>query len=174
VARTSDDPAEMRPALQRAIWAIDKDVPTTDVATMDQIVWQSGSVQRYEAILLGAFGGLGLLLAVVGIYGVISYNVSQRTHEIGVRIALGAHRSNILRMVISEGMVLAAIGIVVGVGGALALGRFMQSMLFEIKPTDPATFVGVALALTLVALAACFIPARRATRVDPVSTMRCE
>ena len=111
---------------------------------------------------------------MVGIYGVISYNVSQRTHEIGVRIALGAHRSNILRMVISEGMVLAAIGIVVGVGGALALGRFMQSMLFEIKPTDPATFVGVALALTLVALAACFIPARRATRVDPVSTMRCE
>jgi putative ABC transport system permease protein len=174
VARTSDDPAEMRPALQRAIWAIDKDVPITDVATMDRIVWQSGSVQRYEAILLGAFGGLGLLLAMVGIYGVISYNVSQRTHEIGVRIALGAHRSNILRMVISEGMVLAAIGIAVGVGGALALGRFMQSMLFEIKPTDPATFVGVALALTLVALAACFIPARRATRVDPVSAMRCE
>jgi putative ABC transport system permease protein len=174
IARTSENPAEMTQALQRAIWAIDKDAPITDVATMDQIVWQSDSLPRYQAILLAAFGGLGLLLAMVGIYGVISYGVSQRTHEIGVRIALGAHRSDVLRMVIGEGMLLAALGIVVGVAGSLALGRFMQSMLFEIKPTDPATFAGVAIGLTLAALAACCIPARRAMGVDPMAALRHE
>jgi putative ABC transport system permease protein len=174
LTRTSDNPAEMTPALQRAIWAVDNDVPLTDLATMDQIVRQSAAEPRYQTLLLTAFGGVGLLLAMVGVYGVISYGVSQRSQEIGVRMALGAQRSNILRMVIGEGMLLVLIGIIAGIAGALALGRFLQSMLFEIKPTDPATFVGVGVALALAALAACYIPARRAMRVDPVAAMRWE
>ena len=141
---------------------------------MDQIVLESVAEPRFQAILLGSFGALGLLLAMVGIYGVISFNVTQRTHEIGVRLALGAQPANVLRMVIREGMLLAAGGITIGIAGALALGRVLQSLLFEIKPTDPVTFIGVAVALGLVALAACCVPARRAMRVDPMVALRYE
>ena len=117
---------------------------------------------------------MALLLAMVGLFGVISYGVSQRTREIGVRIALGAHRGSILMMVIGEGILLAFAGIAAGVMGAIALGRFVQSLLFEVKPTDPATFVGVAIALLVVAMAACYVPARRAMRVDPMVALRHE
>jgi putative ABC transport system permease protein len=161
-------------ALQQAIWSVDKDTPITAVATMDQIVAESVAAPRYQTMLLAAFGALGLLLAMVGIYGVISHGVSQRTHEIGVRMALGAARGDVLRMVMREGMLLALGGIVVGVAGALGLTRFLQSLLFEVKPTDPATFVGVAVALMLVAMAACYVPARRAMRVDPMVALRHE
>jgi predicted permease len=174
IARTSENPAVMIPALRRAIWSVDKDAPITDVQTMDQIVSSSVAEQRYQTLLLGSFGALGLILAMVGIYGVISYGVTQRTREIGVRMALGAQPANVLRMVIREGMVLAGGGILVGIGGALALGRVLQSLLFEIKPSDPATFVGVSIALALVALGACYIPARRAMRVDPMAALRYE
>ena len=174
IARTSADPMVMVPSLRRAIWSEDKDAPITDVETMDQIVASDVAEPRFQAILLGSFGALGLLLAMVGIYGVISYGVTQRTHEIGVRMALGAQPATVLRMVIREGMLLAAGGIIIGIGGALALGRVLQSLLFEIKPTDPATFVGVAVVLALVALAACYIPARRAMRVDPMVALRYE
>ncbi|HLW82305.1 MAG TPA: ABC transporter permease [Candidatus Acidoferrales bacterium] len=174
IARTSANPAVMIPALRRAIWSEDKDAPITDVQTMEQIVSSSVAEQRYQTLLLGSFGGLGLILAMVGIYGVISYGVTQRTREIGVRMALGAQPANVLRMVIREGMFLAGGGILVGIGGALALGRVLQSLLFEIKPSDPATFVGVSIALGLVALAACYIPARRAMRVDPMVALRYE
>jgi ABC-type antimicrobial peptide transport system permease subunit len=125
-------------------------------------------------VLLSAFGGLGLILAMIGIYGVISFSVTQRTREIGVRMALGAQPGNVLRMVIREGMLLAGGGIIVGVGGGLALTRFMRSLLFEVKPTDPATFVGVAAVLVIVALAACWIPARRAMRIEPMEALRYE
>ena len=174
VARTGANPAAMIPALRQAIWSVDKNAPITDVYTMDQIVSDSVAEPRYQAVLLGSFGALGLILAMVGIYGVISYSVTQRTREIGVRMALGAQPESVLRMVLREGMFLAAAGIAVGIGGALALGRVLQSLLFEIKPTDSATFVGVAVALTLVALAACYIPARRAMRVDPMVALRYE
>lgn len=172
IARTSQSPEAMVPALQRAIWSVDKNTPITDLATMDQLVARSVATPKYQTMLLAAFGGLGLLLAMVGVYGVISYGVSQRTHEIGVRVALGATPGNVLAMVMREGMLLTLMGTVVGVGGALALGRSLQSMLFEVKPTDPTTFVGVSAGMALVALAACYVPARRAMRVDPIVALR--
>ena len=174
IARTQGNPAIMIPALRRAIWSVDKNAPINDVYTMDQIVSDSVAEPRYQAVLLGSFGALGLILAMVGIYGVISYSVTQRTREIGVRMALGAQPATVLRMVLREGMFLASAGIIVGIAGALALGRVLQSLLFEIKPTDPVTFIGVSIALALVAFAACYIPARRAMRVDPMVALRCE
>ena len=174
LVRTGEDPVALTPALQRAIWLIDKNAPLTAAATMGEIVTASLGAPRYQTILLATFGGLGLLLAMVGTYGVISYGVSQRTHEIGVRMALGASRSDILRLVMREGMLLATMGVVVGIAGALALTRFLTSLLFGVKPTDPATFVGVALALLLAAMAACYVPARRAMRVDPMVALRHE
>lgn len=174
VVRTAQDPAAAAPALEKAVWAVDKNIPIRDLDTMDQVVAVSVADPRFEAILLGAFGGLGLVLAMVGVYGVISYGVSQRTREIGVRMALGAARRDVLRMVMREAMLLALAGIVAGVAGALALTRFLGSLLFEVKPTDPVTFVGVAVALMVVAMAACYVPARRAMRVDPMVALRHE
>lgn len=174
IARTTADPTAVAPALRRAIWSADKTAPITDMLTMDQIVADSVAAPRFQTILLGAFGALGLVLAMVGIYGVISYSVSQRTREFGVRMALGAQPESILRMVIREGMLLVLAGVAVGVAGALALERVLQSLLFEVKPTDPATFIGVVIALGLVALAACWFPARKAMRVTPMEALRYE
>jgi putative ABC transport system permease protein len=174
IVRSTAGPMGVVPEIKRAIWAVDKSAPITDLATMDQIVAQSVAEPRFQMLLLGSFGALGLTLAIVGIYGVISYGVSQRTPEIGVRMALGASRAALLRMVIREGMLLAGGGIVLGLGGALALTRFLRSLLFEIKPADPATFTGVAILLAVTALAACWIPARRAMKVDPIQALRYE
>ena len=174
IARTTADPAIMIPALRQAIWSVDKNSPITDVKTMDKLVAESVADQHFQAVLLSSFGALGLILAMVGIYGVISFSVTQRTHEIGVRMALGAQPGNVLSMMIREGMVLAGFGIVIGIGGALALTRFLRSLLFEIKPTDPATFVSVAILLAIVAVAACWIPARRAMKIEPMEALRYE
>lgn len=174
VARTSSDPVVMGMALRRAIWSVDKNAPITDLMTLDQVVAVSVSDSRYQAMLLSAFGALGLILATVGIYGIISYVVTQRTREFGVRMALGAQPGNILRMMVREGMALVAVGITLGVVGALAFTRILGSLLFEIKPTDPVTFVCVAVSLAFVAMAACYIPARRAMRVDPMVALRYE
>jgi putative ABC transport system permease protein len=174
IARTSANPMAMVPAIERVVRSVDGDAPITNIETVDQIIANSAAEPRFQTALLGSFGVLGLLLAMIGIYGVISYSVVQRTHEIGVRMALGAGRDDVMRMILGEGMFLAFVGIVIGVGGALALTRFLRSLLFEIKPNDPATFVGVAILLMLVALAACYIPARRAMRVDPMVALRYE
>jgi predicted permease len=174
IARTSENPAVMIPALRQVVWSVDKSAPITEVQTMDQIVSDSVAEPRFQTLLLGSFGALGLILAMVGIYGVISYGVTQRTREIGVRMALGAQPRHVLRMVVREGMALAGAGIIAGIGGALALTHYLRSVLFEIKSTDPATFTAVAVALLLIALAACYIPARKAMRVDPTVALRHE
>jgi putative ABC transport system permease protein len=174
LARTTVDPTTIVPAMERVVRSVDPEAPITHIETVDQIIAQSAAQPKFQTVLLGSFAILGLLLAVIGTYGVASYSAVQRTHEIGVRMAMGANSSDILRMVLGEGLLLAVIGIAIGVAGALALTRFLRSMLFEIKPTDPATFIGVAILLALVALAACYIPARRAMNVDPIIALRYE
>ena len=172
--RTKGDPLAMVSAIQERIWSIDKDQPVTDVRSMDQLVAESNAAPRFQTLLLGIFGGLGLVLAVIGIYGVISYSVSQRTREMGIRLALGAKPAEVLRLILGQGLKLALAGVVVGVIASLAVTRLMSSLLFGVSATDPLTFVGVAVALTLAAVAACYIPARRATRVDPLVALRYE
>ncbi|MGH9732124.1 MAG: ADOP family duplicated permease [Candidatus Acidiferrales bacterium] len=174
IIRTAADPMNIASAAREQVWAVDKNAPITDLLTLDQIVYVQEATPRFHAVLLGSFGVLGLLLALIGIYGVVSFSVGQRTHEIGIRMALGAQRTDVMRMVLRESMLLAAIGIVTGVAGALALTRYLRSLLFEIKPTDPVTFISVAILLAMVAFAACYIPARRAMRVDPMVALRHE
>ncbi|MFZ0334921.1 MAG: FtsX-like permease family protein, partial [Candidatus Acidiferrales bacterium] len=144
------------------------------VQTLDEVLANSMAARRLSMILLGAFAALALALASVGIYGVISYLVGQRTHEIGVRMALGAQQSDVLRLILGEGGRMALVGVVIGVAAALGLTRLMKGMLFGVSASDPLTFMGVAIVLIVVALAACYIPARRAMRVDPMVALRYE
>ena len=174
VYRTKGDPLAMVSAIQEQIWGIDKDRPVTAVKTLDQQMDEDNATPRSQSFLLGTFAALGFVLAVVGVYGVMSYVVTQQTREIGIRMALGADPGKILRLVIAHGLKLTLAGVAVGIGTSLALTRFMRSLLFGVSATDPLTFAGVALLLTLVALAACFIPARRAMRVDPLVALRYE
>jgi ABC-type antimicrobial peptide transport system permease subunit len=160
--------------VKRQIWSADSQIPVSDVHTMDELMAVSLAQQRFNMLLLGLFAALALILAAVGIYSAMAYSVSQRTHEIGIRTALGAQRWDVLRLVMKDGAKIALIGIASGIAGALALTRLMTSLLFEVKPTDPATFTGVAILLAFVALAACYIPARRAMRVDPMVALRYE
>jgi len=172
--RTRANPAALVSAAQDQIWALDKSQPIGEMKTLQQRLNASVASPRFQSFLLGAFGALGLLLAVVGIYGVISYSVTQRTHEIGIRMALGAEPARVMRLILSHGLKLATIGVVVGIGTSLALTRLMSSLLFGVSATDPVTFTGVAILLGLVSLAACYIPARRAMRVDPMIALRYE
>ena len=141
---------------------------------MDQLLSSSIVQPRFYTSLLVAFGLVGLALAAVGVFGLVSYSVTQRTHEIGIRVALGAQRGDILYLVIGLGLRLTLIGVVSGIAGALGLTRFLSSLLYGVKPTDPATYGFVAAILVVIALLACYIPARRATRVDPMVALRCE
>ncbi|HUJ30335.1 MAG TPA: ABC transporter permease [Candidatus Acidoferrum sp.] len=172
--RTAANPLAVAKTVREQVGVVDNDALIEDLRTMDSVVSERVAEPRFRTVLLSAFGGLGLLLAIIGVYGLISFGVVQRTHEIGVRMAFGAQPGNILGMLIWEGILLTAAGILIGVGGALALTRFLESLLFEIRPTDPATFVGVALALMLVALAACYVPVRRAMRIEPMEALRYE
>src|SRR5271169_6102323 len=171
-ARTARDPGTIGDAIRREVQAVDPDVPVYAVRSMDEVVSRSMAERRFALEILGFFGIIALLLASVGIYGVMAYTFSQRTHEIGIRIALGAQRQHILRMALGEGMVLVALGLAAGLVGALLLTQFLRSMLYAVKPTDPATFIAIAALLTAVALLACYIPAHRATRVDPLVALR--
>jgi len=141
---------------------------------LDQLVSSTVTQPRFYAFLFGLFGVIGLLLTITGIYGVISYTVAQRTQEIGIRMALGAQTSNVMRLVIGEVLILALIGVVIGAGVAFGLTRFMQTLLFGVTPTDPMTFIGLSVLSVIVALLACGLPARRATKVDPIIALRYE
>jgi putative ABC transport system permease protein len=174
VVRTKIDPMSVSSSVRKAIWSIDKDLPFTQVRTMDQRLSQSFSERRFHMFLLGAFAGLALVLSVVGIYGVMSYTVTQRTREIGIRIALGAERNHVLRLVLRHGLTLTFIGVGSGLAGAFALTRFLASLLYGVHPTDAVTFTVVAVVLIAVAILACYIPARRATKVDPMVALRYE
>ncbi|MHB8540943.1 MAG: ABC transporter permease [Candidatus Acidiferrales bacterium] len=172
--RARANPEALISAAQSQVWALDKSQPISRVQTMRQRVAISVSSLRFQTMLLGIFGALGLLLAMVGIYGVISYSVTQRVHEIGIRMALGAEPAQVMRLILAQGLKLAFAGVVIGVIASLALTRLMSSLLFGVSATDPLTFAGVAILLTIVALLACYVPARRAMRVDPMVALRYE
>jgi putative ABC transport system permease protein len=172
--RTNGDAMNFSNAVRGAIWSVDKDQPVWKVRTLEWLLQRSLGPQRFLAQLLGAFSALALALAAVGIYGVMSYAVTQRTHEIGVRAALGATGADILRLMLKQGLALALIGLAIGLLAAVGLTRLMKGLLFGVSVTDPLTFTLIAGLLTLVALLACYIPARRATKVDPMIALRCE
>ncbi len=174
VIRTPGDPASLTAAVRREVQAIDPDQPIAAVRTMEEWVDTSVATSRYRTALLGVLALVALVLASTGIYGVMSYSVTQRTHEIGVRMALGARRFDVVKLVIRQGMGLVIIGVALGIGGAFALTRVMASLLFGVTAKDPATFVVVGVVLALVAFVACYIPARRATKVDPLVALRYE
>jgi putative ABC transport system permease protein len=175
VVRTqAGDPANLAPAVRRELAAIDKDQPIHSFRLMEASVAEWLTPQRFSTLLLAAFAGLAATLAAVGIYGVMSYAVTQRTHEIGIRMALGAGRGHVLRMVVGQGMLLALAGLGLGLLGALALTRLMSSLLYEVSATDPLAFAAAASLLAAIALLACLVPARRATKVDPMVALRYE
>ena len=172
--RTSSDPASLAAAVRSEIAALDPQVPVSAVATMDEVVSASVENQRFGALLFLLFGAIALLLTAVGIYGVISYGVAQRTHEIGIRLALGAGRQQVLGMIVGEAMRPALLGAALGLCAAFGLTRLLTRLLYNVKPTDPPVFTAVLLLLIGVALLASYIPARRATRVDPMVALRYE
>jgi ABC-type antimicrobial peptide transport system permease subunit len=174
VVRTRGDAATLAPAVRRAIWSVDKDQPIKRVATMDSLLAATAAERRFALILFEAFGLVALVLAAIGLYGVLSGSVTERTREIGIRLALGAQTSAVLKLVLWQGLKLSAIGIGLGLLGALALTRLLQSLLYGISATDPLTFTAIALLLLSVALLACWLPARRATKVDPMIALRYE
>jgi len=174
VVRTASDPVSMVPAIRSQVLSVDKDQPVSDIMTMEQRVAKSVAAKRFVMSLLGAFSILALGLAAVGIYGIMAYLVTQRTQEIGVRMALGAQKRDVLRLIVGKGMALAVIGTAIGLIASLALTRLMRSLLFEVTPTDWLTFVMVSVVLLTVALLASYIPARRATKVDPLVALRYE
>ncbi len=174
IIRTTADPLNLTAAVRRQVQGMDPNQPVYNVSTMEQTLDQSLVTQRLSMTLLAFLASLALILAAVGIYGVMSYTVTQRSHEIGIRMAIGAQPRDVFKMVIGRGMMLALIGVAFGLVGAFSLTRLMKSMLFAVEPTDPVTFVGIAVLLTSVALVACYVPGRRATKVDPLVALRYE
>jgi putative ABC transport system permease protein len=171
--RTSGDPLQLSAAARQQVKVLDKDQPVT-ITTMDEIFSQSVANQRFNTLLLGAFASLALILAMVGVFGVINYSVVQRTHELGIRIALGAQRADVFKVVIGDGLLLAILGVALGSAGAYAVTRLLRGLLFGVSPTDALTFAIVSVLVLGVALFACYLPGRRATKVDPLEALRYE
>ena len=174
VIRSQGDPAKLTKAIQAEIHALDRNIPISDVKTMEDYVSESVAAPRFNMILLAGFAALALVLAALGVFGVVSYSVAQRTQEVGIRRALGAEAGNVMRLVLAHGMSLTAAGVALGLAGAFGLTRFVESLLFDIAPTDPVTFSSVAVLLSVVAFVASYLPARRAARVDPMVALRHE
>jgi putative ABC transport system permease protein len=174
LVRATHDPTALAGMLRRVLLDLDPDLAAGGIATLDQRVAEAVEDSRENAILIGALGLLALILAATGLYAVMSYGVAQRTREIGVRMALGAGRGEVVRLVVRQGMLLVLIGDIAGIAAAAGLGRFLSSLLYQVKPVDVATFAGVSAVLAIVALAAILAPALRATRVDPLVALRHE
>ena len=172
VVRSANDPSAVAAAVRQELRLVDSQLPIYDVKTMDQVLYTVTARPRFVTFLLVVFAGVAVLLAAIGIYGIMSYTVAQGTREIGIRSALGAQRRDLLRMVLSKGLKLTLIGIVLGVAGALT--RLMSNLLFGVSATDPLTFASVTVLLVIVALVASYIPARRATKIDPLVALRYE
>jgi putative ABC transport system permease protein len=175
VTRTMvEDPTGVVPSIRNEVTQLDSDLPIADVRPMNDLLAESVASRRFNMLLLAVFASLALLLAGVGIYGVMAYSVAQRTREIGIRMALGAQARDVLRLVVRQGLYLVIIGMTLGVAGAFAVTRVMASLLYGVSPTDPVVFAFVACALCVIALFACYLPARRATKVNPVVALRSE
>jgi putative ABC transport system permease protein len=172
--RTAGDPMALGPAGERAVWSIDPQMPVQEIRSMQQVLHDWPAERRFNMMVLGGFAGLALLLASLGLYGVLAYLVTLRTRELGIRVALGAGSSDVLRLVVGQGLRMTGLGIGIGLAGALLLTRLMQSLVFGISTSDPATFAAVVVTLALVALLASYVPARRATKVDPMQALRTE
>jgi len=174
IVKSRIEPASLTSSIRGVLASIDRDQPISSISTMDQLVQQSVGSRRVTLVLLGLFSGLALLLSGIGIYGVISYSVAQRTREIGIRMALGAGQEEVMKMILLQGARIAAAGLIIGMLAAFGLTRYLATLLFSVSPGDPSTFAMVALVLALVALLACYIPARRTLRVDPMTALRYE
>jgi len=174
VVRTKAAPGSIASSVQKEIVAVDPEQPAYHIKTMGQWTQDSLALRRLGTLLLSAFSGVALVLAAVGIYGVMAFWVGQRSREFGIRLALGAQRVEVLDLVLRRGLRLAVVGVIAGLLGAIALTRVLNHLLFQVSPGDPITFAGVALLLVAVALLACWLPARRAMKVDPMSALRCE
>jgi putative ABC transport system permease protein len=172
--RTAEDPTAITQSLQRAVWSVDKDQAVSFVMTMDQLAFESRAPQRMIMLILSTFGGMALLMAAIGVYGIIANSVARRTQEFGVRMALGARSTDVLSLVLKQGLGLILPGVLLGLAGAFALMRFMARLLYGVRPLDPLTLTLVAATMLMVALLASYIPARRATRVDPMVALRYE
>jgi putative ABC transport system permease protein len=173
-ARGAGNAEHLAAPAREVIRSLDAEQPVADVRTMEGWLARSLSRSRFSALLLAVFAGVAALLAGIGIYGVMSYSVAKRTHEVGIRLALGARGRDVLKLVVGQGMKLASIGLALGLAVAVAMTRLMEKLLFGVSPTDPLTFIVVALMITIVALLACWLPARRAARVDPMIALRSE
>jgi putative ABC transport system permease protein len=172
--RTAGEPLAAAAAIRHQVNRLDPDQPIANVRTMDERIARSLSGRRFNMVMLGLFAVLALTLAAVGIYGIVAYSVTERTHEIGVRLALGAQRRDVVAMVVRHGMIMTVAGTGVGLAAAFAVVRVMSGLLFGVSAADPVTFIAIPVLLLAVALAACYIPARRATRVDPMIALRTE